>query len=80
MSPVIYQLRNFKFKIHAGDHNPPHVHVEGGGGKLSIDLNTLEIVGDTTKFTKRSVNRIIEEVKRNRELFLNAWRLYNEED
>ena len=42
------RFRNDKFKLEVRerDHGPAHVHLVGGGFDVSIDLVTLETMGD----------------------------------
>jgi Domain of unknown function (DUF4160) len=58
--PTIVSFANgaFKFKIYARDHDPPHVHAEGGGARIRIDLLTLEPLDDHTAFSRAAVRRI----------------------
>jgi len=70
---TVFTTRNLKFKINDNDHNPPHVHVEGGGASIRINLNTLEVMDDETDFSKAMVNRIIEFVTENRITLLEEW-------
>jgi len=62
-----------KFKINENDHNPPHVHVEGLGATVRINLITLEVMDSRTDFNKSTVNRIIEFVKLNQQHLLDKW-------
>lgn len=61
MSTVV-RLRSLKFKINARDHNPPHVHVEGKGGKARINLKSFSVMS-VDGFNAADVKRIIEVVK-----------------
>jgi hypothetical protein len=63
----------FKFKIHAKDHDPPHVHAEGGGATIRIDLLTFKPLDRRTAFTKASVRRITDLVRQYREVLMEAW-------
>jgi Domain of unknown function (DUF4160) len=62
-----------KFKIHAKDHDPPHVHAEGGGATIRIDLLTFEPLDSRTEFTRASVRRIADLVKQYQEVLMEAW-------
>jgi hypothetical protein len=79
MAPVVFSFRSIKFRINANDHNPPHVHVEGAGAKVRIDLNTLECIDDETEFSNSSLRRILEQVRIRREELLEEWSKYHEE-
>jgi hypothetical protein len=75
---MVFESRNIKFKINANDHNPPHVHAEGLGCKLRVNLLTFEPMDKTTGFSLAAVRMIIEEVKNRQEELLNQWRDYHE--
>lgn len=75
---TVIKLRNLKFKINANDHKPPHVHVEGGGGSIRINLITLEIMDNETEFSESLVRRIIDYVKEHRDELLERWAEYHE--
>lgn len=70
---TVLTSRNIKFKINENDHNPPHVHAEGGGASLRINLNTLEIMDNETEFSKSMTNFILDFVAENRILLLDEW-------
>jgi hypothetical protein len=42
--PTVGILGPFKVKIHARDHNPPHVHFEKTGVQIRVDLTELAIL------------------------------------
>ena len=70
---TILSSNHLKFKINENDHNPPHVHVEGLGATVRINLITLEVMDSRTDFNKSTVNRIIEFVKLNQQHLLDKW-------
>lgn len=70
---TVLNIHNLKYKINENDHNPPHVHVEGAGCKLRINLLTLEVMDTRTDFSKNTVRKIIEFVAENRIYFLDTW-------
>jgi Domain of unknown function (DUF4160) len=72
--PTIVSFANgaLKFNIYARDHDPPHVHAEGGA-TIRIDLLTFEPLDDRTAFSRTSVRRITELVKQYREVLMEAW-------
>lgn len=74
---TVIQLRNLKFKINANDHNPPHVHVEGGGASVRINLVTLEIMDDETDFSPSLLRKIEGYVLKHREELLERWAEYH---
>ena len=66
--------RHLKYKVNENDHNPPHVHVEGGGASIRINLLTLEVMDRETMFSESTMRKIRLKVAENRELFLDKWR------
>ena len=65
--------KHLVYKINENDHRPPHVHVEGMGASVSINLLTLEIMDTETDFSQSTLNRILRVVKENRNLLLERW-------
>lgn len=49
---TVLRVGQLKYKVNKRDHNPPHVHVEGGGATIRVNLLTLEIMDDDTAFQK----------------------------
>lgn len=75
---TVLTIWNLKFKINPRDHSPPHVHVEGGGASVRINLLTLQVMDDRTDFSQRLVHKILEHVEANREQFIEVWMVYHE--
>ena len=65
--------KHLVYKIHENDHSPPHVHVEGMGASVRINLLTLEVLDRETDFSQATLNRIMRVVKENRLLLLERW-------
>lgn len=61
------------YKINENDHSPPHVHVEGIGASIRINLLTLEYMDEETDFSHATLIRILKVVKENRLLLLERW-------
>lgn len=76
---TVLQVDSLKYKINQNDHNPPHVHVEGGGASVRINLRTLEVMDSKTEFSERMVNKIVEYVSQNQMLFIEKWGDLHEE-
>jgi hypothetical protein len=70
-----------KFRINPKDHRPPHVHVEGYGEEVRINLLTLEQMDDTG-FSPSALRMIKEAVEQYRQPLMDAWEAYHgkEED
>ena len=65
--------RHLAYKINENDHSPPHVHVEGLGASVRINLLTLQIMDSETDFSASTLKRIVEKVSENRILLLDKW-------
>lgn len=78
MSTVV-QIGRIKFKINAKDHNPPHVHVEGYGERVRINLVNLAHMDDTG-FSPSALRTIRDAVKMYREELLAKWKEYHGEE
>lgn len=61
------------YKINENDHSPPHVHIEGMGASVRINLLSLEVLDKKTEFSHSTLNRIIKVVKENRSFLLECW-------
>ena len=58
--------QHLSYRINDDDHNPPHVHVEGGGASVRINLLTLEVMDTKTDFSHATLKRIVEKVIENK--------------
>ena len=65
--------KHLVYKINENDHRPPHVHVEGMGASVRINLLTLEVLDKETDFSHGTLSRIIKVVRDNRNLLLERW-------
>jgi Domain of unknown function (DUF4160) len=70
---LIFSNQHLKYKINERDHSPPHVHVEGLGASVRINLLTLEIMDKETDFSAPTLRRICEFVGENQRLLLDEW-------
>ena len=65
--------KHLVYKINENDHSPPHVHVEGMGASVRINLLNLEVMDSRTDFSAATLSRILRVVKENRLLLLERW-------
>jgi hypothetical protein len=77
MSPTVYEFDGIKIKIHAKEHNPPHVHVEGKGCEARFDLKTLELMSNDG-FSRSDISRIRKEIENRALSLLEIWEAYND--
>ena len=80
MSPVIFIFESLKFKINVNDHNPPHVHIEGGGTSVRINLLTMDYIDNKTDFSQATLERIMDEVIKRKNELMAEWEKYHEEN
>lgn len=76
MGTVVVQ-EGLKFKINANDHGPPHVHIEGKGSSVRIDLRTLRVMGKTD-FAPADIRKIIAAVADYHDVLMEKWNEYHE--
>ena len=69
----VLSSKHLSYRINDDDHNPPHVHVEGGGASVRINLLTLEVMDAKTGFSHATLRKILETVKEHRWLLLDEW-------
>ena len=55
--------KHLVYKINENDHRPPHVHVEGLGASVRINLLSLEVMDTETDFSHATLSRILKVVK-----------------
>lgn len=72
--------KHLAYKINDDDHNPPHVHVEGGGASVRINLLTLEVMDSYTGFSAGTLRKILEKVRENKWLLIDEWEKKHGED
>lgn len=58
--------------IYAGDHSPPHFHVQYHATDITVEITTGVIKGDVSGRERRE---LLEWVKRNRDALLKGWDL-----
>lgn len=77
---TVLRVGQLKYKVNKRDHRPPHVHVEGGGASVRVNLLTLEIMDTRTQFSMSMVRKILNFVEEHKEDLLEKWAEYHEED
>jgi len=74
--PTIYEEAGFRFSFVSADNiEPPHVHVEGSSGAAKIWLKNVQLEW-SRGLTRLEVKRIINIVRTNQKLMLDAWNDY----
>ncbi len=65
----------YVLQVRERDHNPPHVHLFGGGFDVTIVLETLESTGNFPSVTLK--NEVIAYVEQHRDELLEEWRKWH---
>lgn len=42
--PTIHRIGNIRLAMFSNDHEPAHVHLEGPGWRLKVELGTWEVI------------------------------------
>ncbi len=74
---TVIEFEGVKIKINAKDHNPPHAHIEGNGGKARYNLKTMEFI-EYSGFSRSDLNTIESIIRRKIWLLLDEWRRFHE--
>lgn len=77
---TVLRVGKLKYKVNRRDHSPPHVHVEGGGATVRVNLLTLEVMDVSTEFSKSMVRKIVMYIAEHKEELLEKWVEFHEED
>lgn len=64
---------HISYGINENDHNPPHVHVDGGGASVRINLRTLEVMDKKTDFSEQTLRKILAVVKDKQDFLIQEW-------
>lgn len=77
--PTIFVIGPFKIIINTKDHRPAHVHCVGPGIVVIIEIVTSEVIRNKGVSAKdvKLLQKFIEE---NKEVLMNEWRHYHEEE
>ncbi len=78
--PTVFEKGRYKFKVHKRDHNPPHFHVEGPGGKqLVVSFDGLVVMERTGFKTKAEIALVLKLIGNRLDDLQEAWREYHED-
>ena len=70
--PTIHLEKGFRFFFYSNEHLPKHIHVEGKGGELKIELESLSLVYNYN-FKSQDLNAVLKIVELNRLNFIRKW-------
>jgi hypothetical protein len=72
--PTLATIGKLKVQMFYGDHNPPHVHVYGGGYAALIRIEDGELLAGRLPYRAR--HRVLSWVAENREELMRVWVQY----
>ena len=70
--PTVHLEKGFRFFFYSNEHLPKHIHVEGKGGEIKINLESLTLMY-SYNFKKQDLNAVFEILKLKRFYFLRKW-------
>ena len=77
--PTIFIIGSFKIIINTKDHRPAHVHCVGPGIFVIIEIATQEVIRNKNVSSK-DIKRLQIIIEENKDVLMNEWRHYHEED
>ena len=70
--PTVLRDDGLNFMIFTNDHEPPHVHVTGGGRKGRFKITPPEVY-DYNDFDSKTTKRILKKIADKQDYFLKKW-------
>ena len=70
--PTIHLEKGFRFFFYSNEHLPKHIHVQGKGGELKIELESLSLVYNYN-FKRQDLNAVLKIVELHRLYFIRKW-------
>ena len=46
---TVHRLGKLRIVVYAGDHAPPHFHIQGPGYALVVDIDSMEIIAGSVQ-------------------------------
>ena len=71
--PEISRFYGIVIAMYYNEHNPPHFHARYGGGKVSIDIGTLQVLEGS--ISPRALGLVIEWASIHQDELMNDWNL-----
>jgi len=74
--PTVLRWNGYRFYFFSNEGDePPHIHVDKGGGTAKVWLDTLELAR-SVGLSNREIAELSAKVRDERDAFLEAWRGY----
>ncbi len=70
--PTLLKIGPYRIVIYTRDHDPAHVHVIAVDRSAKIDINTLEVLSNSS-ISSSDLKQILKVIQRNRKNLLEAW-------
>ena len=70
--PTIFRKDGYRFFFYSNEHEPIHVHIEGGSGIAKYNLFPVELVS-SSGFKAKDLKKIAQIVEENKFDFLQKW-------
>lgn len=77
--PTIFDIGPFRIIINTKDHRPAHVHCVGPGIFVIIEIATQEVTRNKG-VSQKDIKRLQVIVAENKDVLMNEWRHYHEEE
>ena len=76
----VWSTWKYKVKIHARDHNPPHVHFEFSDIVVRVDIFEIAVMSIAGKPTRKELCIMLEYVGKYSHELMEGWNEYQKED
>ncbi len=71
--PTVLRKDGFRFFFFSNEGNePPHIHVESGGGYAKFWLNPVSVV-EISRFGAKDINKLRKLIEENKEVLITHW-------
>jgi len=74
---TVHRLGKLRIVVYAGDHAPPHFHIQGPGYALVVDIESMEIIAGSAQ--ARGYDEAMRWAVENRATIRAAWDRLNGE-
>ena len=74
--PTLFEIFGLRFFFFANDHEPIHVHVENGDGRIKIQVSPVVEVVENKGMKQKDVKKAVNIVELYREEIENTWQKF----
>ena len=72
--PTLFEIFGLRFFFFSNEHEPVHVHVENGDGRIQI-TQTIEVI-ENKGMKQKDVKKAVGIVELYKEEIVNSWQMY----